>query len=444
MTAALKTYPQLDSRALPLQGHMREMQRDTYDFYLRQHAAHGGCLKFNSFPGMHFYSFTSSEAIHHVLIKARAKYSRGRRWSHIVSFIGGQGLVTSTGELWQEQRKLLQPYFQPAFIDKYMGTVVKNTVELADGWAKLPAGADINMSRAMMRLGLVNISDLMFNYDIRAKAEVFSEAMMDSFRYINRFVQNPLTPPRFLPTKFNRDFRKNKKIADDIVQEIIGVVRQEHEDCMVAALVKAGNSDRQLHDEIITLLMAGHDTLSTALAWTWRLLAQHPDVLKKLQDELDTELKGALPDAQNIERLVYTKMVYKETLRLYPSVWALHRVVEEPDEIEGYPVKRFSSVVLPVYATHRRPDYWKHPDQFWPEHFSKAESEGRPRFAYAPFGGGEHVCIGQHLANTEAVLILATLLQKFTPVIKDSADIKPIVNFTLKPERDIIALQRRR
>jgi cytochrome P450 len=432
-------YPNIPD-ARPILGHMPEMQADTYAFYLRQHAAHGARLKFKAFPGMPFYSFTEPDAIHHVLIKSRQKYSRGRRWSHIVSFIGGKGIVTSKGELWREQRAKIQPFFQPRRIEAEMDTIVGNTRHMITQWQNMPKGASVNISQEMMRLGLINISDILFHYDIRPMADAFSTAMMDGFAYINRFIQDPLALPRFLPTAVNKKFRADKKIADDIVTEIIRTIRAKDDESMINALVKAGNSDRQLHDEIITLLMAGHDTVSTALAWAWYLLAKHPEVLQKAQEEIDSVLQGTPASAATLESLPYTKMIFKETLRLYPSAWALHRVVEEPDHIMGLPVQRFSSVVLPVYVTHRDAQYWEKPHAFHPEHFAKEAEDKRPRFAYIPFGGGERVCIGAGLANMEGTLILATLLQHFTPTLAEGGEINPVVNFTLKPARDITAI----
>ena len=435
----MHTYPTIQG-ALAVRGHMPEMQADTYGFYLRRHAQHGACLKFKAFPGMPFYSFTAPEAIHDVLVTSRRKYSRGRRWSHIVSFIGGQGLVTSKGELWRAQRGIIQPFFQPKRIEAEMDTIVRNTLQTIHAWQQLPAGTSVNISAEMMRLGLINISDLLFHFDIRPMADRFSEAMMHGFEYINRFIQNPLTLPRFLPTAANRRFRADKKIADDIVEDIIRTLREKDDASMINALAKAGNSDRQLHDEIITLLMAGHDTVSTALAWAWYLLAKNPDVLKKTQAEIDHVLKGTPATAATLDALPYTKMVFKETLRLYPSAWALHRIVEEPGHIMGLPVQRFSSVVLPIYVTHRDPQFWEQPNTFYPEHFTKAAEEKRPRFAYAPYGGGERVCIGAGFANMEGTLILATLLQHFTPQLAETGEIKPEVHFTLKPEKDIQGL----
>lgn len=437
-TQPCKPYPDIEG-ALPLFGHMPEMQRDTYGFYLRHHRAQGDSLRFKAYPFINFYSFATPDALHHILIKARQKYSRGARWSRIVSYIGGNGIVTSTGDVWEKQRRAITPYFQPAHVDKYAALIVRNTAEIAARWEQ-SAGSRINISREMMALGLINISDMLFNYNIRPKVEAFGTSMMDGFLYINRFIQNPLTPPRFLPLEVNRRFARDKAVADSVVHDMIRTIRKDEDDSMVNALVRAGNTDRQLHDEIITLLMAGYDTLSTALGWCWYLLARHPQVLARVQQELNSTLGNDMPSAQSAEKLVYLRMVFKETLRLYPSAWAIHRFSEEADEVMGMPVRKGSSVVLPLYVTHRHPAYWRHPDEFFPEHFSKEESEGRPRFAYMPFGAGEHVCVGAHLAGMEALLILATLLQRCTPVMADNRDIQPLVNFTLKPEMDIEAV----
>ncbi|MDP2206010.1 MAG: cytochrome P450 [Alphaproteobacteria bacterium] len=432
-------YPVIDG-VRPLLGHMPEMQRDTYGFYLRHHRASGDSLRFNAYPFINFYSFAAPDALHHILIKARQKYSRGARWSRIVSHIGGKGIVTSTGDIWEKQRRAVTPYFQPAHVDKYTDMIVRNTYEMAQKWRRAGNDTTINVSREMMSLGLVNISDMLFNYDIRPRVETFASAMVDGFYYINRFIQNPLTPPRFLPLPVNRRFARDKAIADAVVRDIIAAVRKDDENCMINALVRAGNTDRQLHDEIITLLMAGYDTLSTALAWAWYLLARNPAALGKVKEELRDVLgPQGLPNAENVERLSYLRMVFKETLRLYPSAWAIHRFSEEADEVIGFPVRKGSSVVLPLYVTHRHPDFWKHPDEFYPEHFDKAEVEGRPRFAYLPFGAGEHVCVGAHLAGMEGVLILATLLQHLTPRLATGAEIAPLVNFTLKPSQDIVS-----
>jgi cytochrome P450 len=433
-------YPAIDGARL-LFGHMPEMQRDTYGFYLRYHRAHGDCLRFNAYPFINFYSFAAPDALHHILVKARQKYSRGARWSRIVSYIGGNGIVTSTDDVWEKQRRAVTPYFQPAHVDKYAAMIVRNTAEMATKWQRAGAAASVNISREMMSLGLINISDMLFNYNIRPRVETFASAMLDGFYYINRFIQNPLTPPRFLPLPVNRRFSRDKAAADAVVRDIITAARKDDENSMINALVRSGNTDRQLHDEIITLLMAGYDTLSTAIAWAWYSLAGNPAVLGKVREELRDVLgPQGLPDAKNIERLSYLRMVFKETLRLYPSAWAIHRFSEEADEVLGYPVRKGSSVVLPLYVTHRHPDLWKHPDRFYPEHFDKSEAEGRPRFAYLPFGAGEHVCIGAHLAGMEGVLILATLLQHVTPKMANEATIMPLVNFTLKPSQDIIAL----
>src|SRR5690606_23794618 len=133
------------------------------------------------------------------------------------------------------------------------------------------------------------------------------------------------------------------------------------------------------------LLMAGHDTVASALAWAWDVLAKHPDVMQNAKDDVDATLRGGAITCENVNKLAYTRMVVDEVLRLYPSAYAIPRAAEEADEVQGYSVRKGAVIALSVYATHRNPDYWQHPETFYPEHFEKNNTSNRPRFAYLPF-----------------------------------------------------------
>ena len=438
-----KQFPDLGRCSL-LFGHLPEMQRDTYEFYRHYHKQYGEYLRFKALPGIPFYSLASPDALHHILVTARDKYSRGARWSGLVGYLGGNGLVTSSGEHWQKQRQHMNPYFGSEKLDAYTSVIVNNTMALVRQWQQLPENTEINITDIMMYLGLINISDILFGYNIRSDAQSFSTAMVDGFAYVDRFIKNPFTIPKNFPTRTNRHFKKQMAIADHIAHKIINAARQDERDSVVRALIKAGNCDMEMRDEIVTLLMAGHDTTATALAWGWSVLAQSPEILANIQDELKEVLKGEPPTSETFLKLTYTNMVFREILRLYPSVWAIHRFCEEEDEVQGFPVQKGCSIALPVYVTHRHPEYWQHPENFHPEHFLKAASAERPRFAYVPFGAGEHVCLGARLATMEGILILATLLQHFTPTLKSNDPVKLIIAFTLKPEHDLIGVKRAR
>jgi cytochrome P450 len=433
-----RTYPKLPRAPFWL-GHLPEMQRDAYSFYLHYHGQHGRHLRFNAIPSISFYSFSDFEAYDHILVGSRGKYSRGDRWRKVVGYLGGNGLVTSDGRYWQQQRRRMAPFFHNRIVQDYVAAITRNTMAVVERWKELPGGTEINVSEDMMYLGLINVGDALFGYDIRGQATVFSNAMQTSFAQIQKYIADPFTLPKFFPTRRNREFNAAVKIADRIAYALIADKRQKDEPTLVGALIRSGDlSDRQLRDEIITLLMAGHDTTATTLAWAWYSLALHPNILHNLQSELKQVLGGRLPAGADLEKLSYTRMVFEETLRLYPPVWALHRFAHADDEVMGYPVKKGSAIALPVYVTHRDSGYWLHPERFYPEHFSKEATAKRPRHAYLPFGTGERFCIGSQFALTEGILVLATLCQFVTPTVLGD-DVDPIVAFTLKPNRPIMA-----
>ena len=196
-------------------------------------------------------------------------------------------------------------------------------------------------------------------------------------------------------------------------------------------------SDQQLRDESMTLLIAGHETVASALAWTWDLLARNPEAEAKLHDELARELGGRAPAADDLPRLWYTEMVFQEAMRLYPPAWIISRKAEDDDEIGGYLIPKGALVVTSPYVTQRMPDLWPEPDVFRPERFNADESAGRRRYAYYPFGGGPRLCIGNGFAMTEAELIMAAVAQRFT--LRNVSD-KPVAvepGVTLRPKHGL-------
>jgi cytochrome P450 len=196
-------------------------------------------------------------------------------------------------------------------------------------------------------------------------------------------------------------------------------------------------SDQQLRDESMTMLIAGHETVASALAWTWDLLARNPEAEAKLHEELARELGGRAPTAEDLPRLKYTEMVFQEALRLYPPAWIISRKAEDDDEIAGYQVPRGALVVTSPYVTQRMPDLWPAPEAYRPERFSPEEAAGRRRYAYYPFGGGPRLCIGNGFAMTEASLIIATVAQRFT--LRNTSE-RPIVvepGVTLRPKHGL-------
>ena len=196
-------------------------------------------------------------------------------------------------------------------------------------------------------------------------------------------------------------------------------------------------NDQQLRDEVLTILLAGHETTAVTLSWTWYLLSQHTDVEHKLHAELAATLGGRTPAVTDLPNLPYTKMVIEETLRLYPPAWGMARQAREADEIRGYHIPAGAPVAVSQYVTHRHPDFWENPEAFDPERFTPARSAGRPHFAYFPFGGGPRQCIGNNFALMEAQLILATLAQRYGLRLQPGHVVEPQAMLTLRPRNGV-------
>jgi cytochrome P450 len=206
----------------------------------------------------------------------------------------------------------------------------------------------------------------------------------------------------------------------------------------------AGMSDQQLRDEVLTLLTAGHETVGAALSWAWYLLGGRPEVQEALHDEAAGVLGGQTPTAADLPRLPLATAVFEESMRLYPPAWGLAREAVEADEIGGYPVPRRALIMLSQWITHRHPACWDDPDRFDPSRFLPPHAEGRPKFAYFPFGGGPRMCIGNHFALVEGPLVLAALAQRFRLELAPGQDVVPDPTFTLRPRNGVRVVVRRR
>jgi cytochrome P450 len=275
----------------------------------------------------------------------------------------------------------------------------------------------------MSRLTLDIVTGALFHAHVGEEPGAISRAVNVLVEDLGYRFEVPFYPPHRVPTPRNRRFRAALRTVDRAVYSIIAERRRGggDEEDLLALLMEArdeetGESmgDKQLRDEVITLFLAGHETTANALSWAFYLLATHPDAEERLRAEL-AEVLGAeddfrVPTLEDLPRLPYAKMVVDETLRLYPPAWITNRQAIADDEILGHRIPAGAFVMLSPYVLHRHPDYWTEPDAFDPERFAPGQGNGRPRFAYFPFGGGPRQCIGQSMALVEAQLVLATVL----------------------------------
>ncbi len=360
---------------------------------------------------------SNPDHIHQVLVTDAHKYHKGPDYSNPnigLTFFLGNGLLTNEGEFWKRQRRLIQPAFHARRIEAYADTMVAYAQQTMAGWRD---GMAVEVDDAMMNLALNIVAKTLFSSDVSGDAERIGSAMT----VLQHMAADIQLIPHWVPTPAR--FRRQRALRDldAIVYRLIAEWRESGDDRgdLLSMLLLArdddgeGMTDKQVRDEAVTIMLAGHETTANAMNWTWVLLAQNPDVEAKLHDELDRVLGDRPPTLENLKRLPYTDMVVKESMRLYPPAYGFSRWAIEDTQIGNYDVPKGSVVGVSTYATHHDPRWWDAPERFLPERFSEESEKQLPRYAYLPFGGGPRVCIGNSFAMMEARLLLATMAQRY-------------------------------
>lgn len=355
----------------------------------------------------------------------------------------GNGLVRNEGESWLRQRRLMQPAFHRKRIAALAEVMTAETAATIERWRPAAEqGAPIDLVAEMTRLTMQIILKTMFGTDVGDQAETLSRAVTVTIEQANRRIASLIDIPESWPTPANRAYRRALATLDTFVYRIIDERRRSGKDMddLLGMLLAArdeetgeGMSDTQLRDEVMTLFLAGHETTANALAWAWPAIAAHPEVERRLHEEVDSVLGGRIPTVQDLAALPYARMVFDETLRLYPAAWLVMRSPAEDDEIAGYHVPAKSVLLGSPYISHRDPAYWEDPETFDPERFTPERSASRPRYAYWPFGGGPRMCIGNNLALMEAQIIIAMVAQAYRLRVAEGQVLEPKAGVTLRP-----------
>ena len=371
-------------------------------------------------------------------------------FTHELERVMGLGLVTSEGALWRRQRKLVAHAFTPKRIRGYADAMVAATHRSLDGWAD---GDTIVIHQAMAELTLDVVGRTLFDADVRGTASEVGEALHVISAFYTDVIEKPIQPPEWWPSRRMRAFRRSVRNVDRIVGGIIEDRRRSGEDRgdLLSALLQAqdekggGMSDRQLRDECITLFLAGHETTSIALANTFYLLSLHPEIEARVHEEARSVLGSRRATHEDYDRLEYTERVIKESMRLYPPVYTIGREVLEDFELGGYTLEKGVTLLFSQWVTHRRPESFRDPLRFDPDRWLPEHAGSIHKYAYFPFGGGPRICIGNHFAMMEAVLVLATLIRdyRFELLPGQTLELQPAV--TLRAKKDLrMKLQRRR
>lgn len=427
-------------RTLSLLGSASEIQRDALGFLLKtQQAGEVVRLRFLFSPA---YLISHPESIKHVLQYNARNYNKD-----IISYtmfrpLLGKGLLINDGPSWLHQRRLMQPAFHRKRLATYATQMTEATDEMLERWKpRFEQETPLNIAEEMMRLTLRIVGQALFSLDLDQETSTIGPAVTTVLELLGDYVLRPI-PPLSVPTPRNRRLRRAIQAIDQVVYRLISERRasQTEGSDLLSMLLLArdeetgeGMSDQQVRDEVMTILLAGHETTANTLTWTWYLLSQSPEVERRLHTELNEVLAGRVPTVEDLPNLKYTRMVIEETLRLYPPTPVLSRKAISDDELLGYPVAANSMIMISPYAIHRNPALWEKPQQFDPERFSPERVAARPAYAYLPFGGGPRVCIGNNFALMEAQLILSTIAQRYRLRLIPNHPVEPQMVVTLRP-----------
>ena len=430
---------------------------------------YGDISYFKLGPKQDVYLINNPDHIEKVLIYDHRNFKKGKRLQ-IAKNILGEGLVTSEGDFHNKQRRLIQPIFHPRQIMSYANIMTNYAIRFRDRWKDEDI---VDISQEMMELTLGIICKSVLSYDVELEAKQVGKALTITRNYSKR-LQNPighvLDKIPILPAP--RGARKAKKELDSLVYGLISDrrIHQQQEksdnkryDDLLFRLLEAQDSnlagpaslgsaqssangkmsDKQVRDEVMTIFIAGHETTANALAWTFYLLSQYPDVERKLHDEIDSVLESIntnghavakIPTAEDTPKLQYTEKVLRESMRLYPPVWTMGRYVENDYNIGEYTIPAGSSILMSQYVMHHDPRYYEEPEQFNPDRWTAEFKTQLPRFSYFPFGGGIRGCIGEPFAWMEGILIIATIALKWKMRLVPGQRIKLDPAITLRPK----------
>ncbi len=405
-------------------------QRDFLGFAENVTAVHGDVASFG-LGGERWAFVNHPDLIRDVLVTHQRSFAKGRALERAQRVVG-TGLLTSEGDFHLRQRRLAQPAFHRDRVATYAEQMVTLASRCRDRWCD---GVTVDMHDEMMRLTLAVVSKTLFDADVASESDEIGDAVTD---ILASFAMIMLPFPGLverLPLPFARRFRRARARLDATIYRIIADRRASGEDRgdLLSMLLHStdaegdgtGMSDRQLRDEALTIFLAGHETTANALTFTWYLLSQHPQVAARLQAEVDA--LGATPTFADLARLPYTRQVVSEALRLYPPAYAIGRRALEDYPCDGFVLRKGTVVLVMPWLQQRDPRWWRDPLRFDPDRWAADVVSTRPKFSYFPFGAGTRICIGEQFAWTEAILMLATLAQRW------SATLVPAHPVTLQP-----------
>jgi cytochrome P450 len=381
--------------------------------------------------GVYNYVINHPDDIKHVLLSNHRNYTKGEGMDR-VKILLGNGIMTSEGDFWRRQRRMMQPSFHRRVIDRFSRLIHEVNEKFAARWAAQAArGEPVNLTDDASELTLEIVLQSIFGNDLE--------------RLERQLGANPF---EVVAKEQNRDlkFAFRFRSLTKLVAELIGRRRREPEEhvdflSMLMAARDRDNltpmSDKELIDEVLTLIVAGHETTAAALTWTWYLISRHPETAAGLEAETDRSPGGVL-GLDAAESLGFTHQVLQEALRLYPPGWLFTRRTLEADVLGGFPIGARSDVFISPYILHRHPAFWSEPEEFQPQRFAGADAEDRHRFAYIPFAVGPRHCIGENMAMFEMLVHVQHMMRRFRLSRAGNEPIELEAQINLRPRTNLM------
>ncbi|HKV38948.1 MAG TPA: cytochrome P450, partial [Blastocatellia bacterium] len=424
-------------------------KRDPLAFLTWLAREYGDVAHFKLGPN-NIFALNNPNYIRDVLVTNNKAFKKSRGLQVAKRFLG-EGLLTSETEFHRRQRRLVQPAFHPERIAGYAQTMIDYGTRLADRWT---GGESLDIAAQMMELTLAIVAKTLFDADVEGEAGEIRDAITRIMRMFTFTLNMPFAELfERMPFGPKARFERARARLDATIYRIInerrkgGVDRGDLLSMLLMAQDEEDNSqmtDLQVRDEAMTLFLAGHETTANALTWTWYLLSQNPGAESKLHEEIDSVLGGAPPSPSDFRKLVYTEMVFREAMRLYPPAWVMGRQALADYEIGEYVIPAGSTLLMSQFVMHRNPRYYSDPSDFRPERWTPEARAALPRFAYFPFGGGSRTCIGEDFAWMEGVLLIATIARKWRMRLVPGQHVTTRPLITLRPKDGVrVRLERR-
>lgn len=401
-------------------------------------AQHYGDIVHFQFSGRHIYLLNHPDFIYEVLVRQQQSFVKGRVIQHTRQLLG-ESLLTDESQPHLEQRRILQPIFHKQALGQFDQVIVSATRKMSKTWRDNPAGQPIDLAAEMSGLTMGIVAEFIFSTPLSQQSSQLRrdiKILLNQFESIVSTAVTQLRPRNYWRTQ-QAKARLDKFMADNIAER-----KEENVKSDVLSFLIQGNrvSDQQLRDHLMTLFITGYETSASALSWTFYLLSQNPIITMTLKQELDSVLGGRSAQAGDFDPLVYTRMVFNESLRLYPPAWIIGREATADVNLGGYTIPSGSTVLLSQWVTHHDPRYYPHPFSFRPERWTPEVRAQRPKMAFFPFGAGQRQCIGEQLAWLIGVLTVATILQDwyFQPI--PGRSMKPHFALTLRPRKGAVVI----